>query len=511
MTRRALTALVAVATLAAAACTSDDGQDAERPPSSTPAPDATAGVDPALAPFYGQSLHWESCREEFECATLEVPLDYEAPEADTIELAVLRVPATGDDRIGSLLVNPGGPGGSGIDYAASESVVTDDVQERFDVVGFDPRGVGESTPIDCLDDDALDVYVASDGSPDDAAEIATLQERTAALASGCQARSGELLPHIGTADVAKDMDVLRAVLGDEQLNYLGSSYGTYVGALYAEQFPDRVGRVVLDGAIDPALSGDQAGLGQAQGFERALTSYLEFCIGGEECPLGETESEARATLANLLQVIDQTPLQTDDDERPLTQALAVLGIVLPLYLTPDEGYPPLSVALEQALAGDGTTLLTLADFYLFRNPDGTYDGNSNEVILAVNCLDKPDVSSLEEVEAGLPAFEAASEIFGSFLGWGGLACVNWPVPPVAEPAPVSAAGADPILVVGTTGDPATPYEWAESLASQLSSGVLLTREGFGHLAYQSGSDCIDDAIDAYLVDGTVPEDGLRCS
>src|ERR687898_474752 len=243
----------------------------------------------------------------------------------------------------------------------------------------------------------------------------------------------------------------------------------------------------------------------------ALSWYLESCLGEDDCPLGETESEARATLANLLAVIDESPLPPDDDERPLTQGLAILGIVLPLYLTPDQGYEPLSLALESALAGDGTALLTFADLYLFRNPDGTYDGNSNEVIFAVNCLDKPDVSSVEEVEEGLPAFEAASQIFGPYLGWGGLACTTWPVPPVAEPARVSAAGADPILVVGTTGDPATPYEWAEALTSQLESGVLLTREGLGHLAYQAGNDCIDEAIDAYLLDGTVPEDGLRCS
>jgi pimeloyl-ACP methyl ester carboxylesterase len=511
VTRRALAAVVAVALLAAASCTSDD-DDAGPAPTSAPASrPAPSDVDPALSTFYGQTLEWETCREDFECATLEVPLDYEAPDGDTIEVELLRSPATGDDRIGSLIVNPGGPGGSGLDYAASGSVITDDVHERFDVVGFDPRGVGESTPIDCLDDAALDEFVAADGSPDDAAEVVELEEQTTELAEGCQARSGELLPHVGTADVARDLDVLRATLGDDKLNYLGSSYGTYIGALYAEQFPQRVGRVVLDGAIDPSLTGDKVGLGQAEGFERALSSYLEFCIAEGDCSLGETDTEARSTLANLLAVIDESPLPTDDDERPLTQALAILGIVLPLYLTPDQGYEPLSQALESALAGDGAMLLRFADIYLFRNPDGTYDGNSNEVILAVNCLDKPDVGSVEEVEAGLPQFEAASQIFGSFLGWGGLACANWPVAPVAEPAPVSAAGADPILVVGTTGDPATPYEWAEALASQLSSGVLLTREGFGHLAYQSGSECIDDAIDAYLVEGTGPEDGLRCS
>ncbi|MGH8775920.1 MAG: alpha/beta hydrolase [Jiangellaceae bacterium] len=509
MIRRAPLVLLAVATLAAA-CTSDEPEAGEGP-TSAPAASATAGVDQALVPFYGQRVGWETCEQDYECATIEVPLDYDAPSGETIELALLRAPASGDDRIGSLFVNPGGPGGSGIDYAQSD-VVSGDVRERFDIVGFDPRGVGESTPIDCLDDGALDEFVAVDGSPDDDAEVVELQEQAAALAEGCTTNSGDLLPHIGTADVARDLDVMRAVLGDDELYYLGKSYGTYIGALYAEQFPDRVGRLVLDGAIDPTLPGDEVALGQAEGFERTLSAYLAFCLESDDgCPLGESEREARATLENLLDVIDAGPLATDDESRPLTQALAILGIVLPLYLTPDQGYPVLSLSLEQALAGDGTALLTLADIYLFRNADGSYDGNQNEAIYAVNCVDKPDVASVAEVEAGLPVFQETSPIFGSFLGWGGLACADWPAPATAELVAVTAAGAEPILVVGTTGDPATPYEWAESLASQLESGVLLTFEGTGHTAYLSGSDCIDEAVDAYLLEGEAPEEGTRCS
>ncbi|HEU0213954.1 MAG TPA: alpha/beta hydrolase [Jiangellaceae bacterium] len=507
MTRRALPALAAVAVLAAA-CSSDP-LDSGQEPTATPVPDATAGVDEALAPFYGQTLEWETCREEFECATARVPLDYDAPDGEVIELALLRAPATGDDRLGTLVVNPGGPGGSGIDYAAS-TVVNDAVHERYDIVGFDPRGVGESTPVDCLSDADLDEFVSADGSPDDADEVLLLQVQATEFTGGCATRAVELLPHIGTSDVARDVDVLRAVLGDEQLNYLGKSYGTFIGALYAEQFPERVGRVVLDGAIDPALTGAELALGQADGFERALGAYLDHCLEGEECPLGRIETEARSTLANLLDVIDATPLPTADESRPLTQSLALRGIALPLYLNPDEGYAVLSLALDDALAGDGAALLTLADLYLFRNPDGTYDGNTNEAIYAVNCLDRPHAGSIAEIEAAAPAFEAASPIFGPFLAWDEVTCVEWPVPPASEPARVSAAGAAPIVVVGTTGDPATPYEWAESLAAQLESGVLVSYEGSVHTAYREGSDCIDEAVDTYLVDGTVPDDGLRC-
>jgi pimeloyl-ACP methyl ester carboxylesterase len=508
VTRRALPALAAVAVLAAA-CSSDQ-PDSGQEQTSTPVPDATAGVDEALVPFYGQTLEWKTCREEFECATAQVPLDYDAPDGEVIELALLRAPATGDDRLGTLLVNPGGPGGSGIDYAAS-TVVNDAVHERYDIVGFDPRGVGESTPVDCLSDADLDEFVSADGSPDDAGEVMLLQVQAAEFTGGCATRAVERLPHVGTSDVARDVDVLRAVLGDEQLNYLGKSYGTYIGALYAEQFPERVGRVVLDGAIDPALTGAELALGQADGFERALGAYLDHCLEGEECPLGRIETEARSTLTNLLDVIDATPLPTADESRPLTQSLALRGIALPLYLNPDEGYAVLSLALDDALAGDGAALLTLADLYLFRNPDGTYDGNTNEAIYAVNCLDRPHAGSIAEIEAAAPVFEAASPIFGSFLAWDEVTCVEWPVPPASEPARVSAAGAPPIVVVGTTGDPATPYEWAESLAAQLESGVLVSYEGSVHTAYREGSDCIDEAVDTYLLDGTVPDDGLRCN
>jgi pimeloyl-ACP methyl ester carboxylesterase len=306
------------------------------------------------------------------------------------------------------------------------------------------------------------------------------------------------------------MDVLRAALGDDRLNYLGKSYGTYIGALYAEHFSERVGRVVLDGAIDPGLTGTELALGQAEGFEAALNSYLDYCLDGEECPLGRIETEARSTLANLLDVIDATPLPTGDESRPLTQGLAIRGIALPLYLTPDEGYPVLSLALDDALSGDGAALQTLADLYLFRNPDGTYDGNMNEAIYAVNCLDRPHSTSIADIEAATAEFEAASPIFGPFLAWDELTCVEWPVPPATESARVSASGAAPIVVVGTTGDPATPYEWAESLASQLESGVLVSYEGSVHTAYREGSECVDDAVDTFLLDGTAPDDDLRC-
>jgi pimeloyl-ACP methyl ester carboxylesterase len=503
-------AAVLAGALLLSACTSDEPAAEPTPgATATPEPEPTEATDP-LAPFYTQQLAWEPCGD-FECATLTVPLDYDDPEAGTIDLAVLRSPATGDDRIGSLLVNPGGPGASGIEYARSVDVVSEDVHERYDIVGFDPRGVGASTPIDCLTDAELDELVAIDGAPSDDTALAELRGQYQELAAGCAADAGELLPHIGTTNVARDMDVLRAVLGDESLYYLGKSYGTYIGALYADQFPDRVGRLILDGAVDPSLTGREFALGQAGGIETALTAYLTWCIDSGDCPLGATESEARDTLAQLLDVIEAEPIPTPDDDRPLTKGLAMLGIILPLYVPPEQGYQILTDALRDAMSSDGDYLMDLADIYLDRNPDGTYNGNQNEVLYAVHCVDRPDVTNPEEIEASMGEFTAVSPIFGPFLAWGGLACGEWLVEASAEPAPVTAAGAAPILVVGTTGDLATPYEWAVGLADQLESGFLLTHEGFGHLAYRTaGSSCVDSVVDTYLLEGELPDEEPVC-
>lgn len=517
MSSRAVAATLAVAVVAAG-CTSDSDADSAPTPAEEPTPTeepvspepSPEPVDP-LAAFSAQELEWEPCHDEFACATLEVPLDYAEPEGPTIDIAVLRDETAGDDRIGSLIVNPGGPGASGVEYVRSQQVASSEVQEEYDIVGFDPRGVGESEPVDCLSDAELDEFVAAAGNPDAGGSVNELEEQYDELAAGCEARSGELLPHIGTENVARDLHVLRAALGDEALHYLGRSYGTYIGALYADLFPDAVGRVVLDGAVDPSLTGMEFALGQARGVGRALSAYLEWCVGQPQCLLGDSEIVARETLGSLLEVIGDEPLPTDDAERPLTRSLATLGIVLPLYFPPEEGYEPLTAALSEALAGDGSALLFYADVYLDRNDDGTYNGNQNEAMYAVRCADQADGPSPGEVRESLDEFEEASPILGSFLAWDELACDEWPVEAAPEPEPVSAVGADPILVVGTTGDLATPYEWAESLADQLSSGVLVTYEGFGHLAYlAAGSECIDEAVDAYLLDGTVPDEGLVC-
>ncbi|PRY16070.1 alpha/beta hydrolase [Kineococcus rhizosphaerae] len=501
---------LAVLTLALTGCS------ALRGASPDPAPVGTAravasenATDPALAAFYGQRLQWADCSGGFQCTQLTVPVDYADPSGPTASLAVvrLRTAATGSDRLGSLVLNPGGPGASGVEYArAAKDVVAQDVRDHFDVVGFDPRGVGESDPLQCLTDAQVDEFLATDPTPDDPAEVQALSARTTELGKGCAA-SGALAAHVDTVSAAKDMDVLRAALGDDKLSYLGKSYGTYLGAWYAEQFPQRVGRFVLDGAIDPALSSEQVNAGQAAGFEVALRSYVQDCLGGKDCPLTGTVDDGVAQVRRFLAGLDADPLPTGT-ARPLVQGLGYLAVAYPLYAT--QLWPQLSAALTKAFAGDGSAMLALADAYAHRSANGTYADNSTTVIYAVNCLDRDDAETEPQVAATVARFAQDSPTFGPFLAWGGLACTNWPVAPVGEARQVHAEGAGPIVVVGTTRDPATPYAWAKSLAAELSSGRLLTYDGDGHTAYATGSSCIDDAVDTYLVSGTEPAEGTTC-
>ena len=461
-----------------------------------------------LAPYYDQRLRWRGCHETFQCSRLVVPVDYEHPDGPTIRIAVVRLRAGGGDPRGSLVLNPGGPGASGVDYAlAATSVVSDAVRERYDVVGFDPRGVARSAPVSCVTDAELDALLALDGSPDDPAEERQVADRWRVLGAGCAEDRPLLTAHVGTRDAARDLDVLRAALGDRRLTYLGKSYGTYLGTTYAELFPRRVGRVVLDGQLDPAASGEQIAAGQAAGFHRAFRSFLADCLGRRSCPFTGSVDQAQDQVAALLDRVDGQPLRGEPG-RPVTQALAVLGVAAALY---DEGSWSLLVqAFREARRGSGQTLLALADYYSDRGPGGRFTTNAIEALYAVNCLDRPEAKELADYRAAAARVAESSPVFGPFIAWGSLPCASWPVPPQGTPHPVAAAGARPILVVGTTRDPATPYAWSVSVAEQLESGRLLTYVGDGHTAYRRGSTCIDRAVDRYLLDGTLPAAGTRC-
>jgi pimeloyl-ACP methyl ester carboxylesterase len=498
--------LVAVARSGASSSSSSADRPAPAQASLAPPP-TPAG----LGRFYAQRLTWKGCREGFQCARLTVPVDYERPDGPTIRLSLVRRPAGDPDRrIGSLVVNPGGPGGSGVQYArAAESVISRASLRGFDVVGFDPRGVGDSAPLACLTDPQTDQLVAADPTPDDDAEVQESVRLVRLLAARCRAGGGELLAHVDTVSAARDIDVLRSALGDRRLYYLGKSYGTFLGATYAQLFPRNVGRMVLDGALDPSLTTDQVNLGQAAGFEQATRSFVADCTRETSCPIGSDVERGLRRLRDLLAGLDRRPLPTGDAARPLTQGLGSLGVAVAMY---DQSYwPTLRDALDRALGGDGAELLTLADAYAGRAQDGSYRSNQNTVIYAVNCLDRPDSGGPAAVREALPRYRATAPTWGAFLAWSQLPCSYWPVKGTGKPQRITAAGSPPIVVVGTTRDPATPYAWAQGLAGQLADGHLVTYEGDGHTAYMRGSRCIDGAVDAYLLQGTVPKANLRCT
>lgn len=482
----------------------------EAAPSSTAslAPD-TEGVSADLLPFYDQTLTWSSCGTGFECTTVTAPLDWSAPSTGEIELSVIRQSARSGTAIGSLLTNPGGPGASGV-ALIRDSVgyaVGSAVQQSYDVIGFDPRGVGESTAVRCFDASDMDAYLF-DIPADPRGSDAWTADRTAANAAfsaACEANSGGILPYITTENAARDMDLLRAVLGDSTLNYLGYSYGTFLGATYAKLYPERVGRLVLDGAIDPSVSGVDVSSTQAIGFESALRAFMADCLAGSDCPFRGTVDDAMADLGTLLASVDQTPLVASDGRKLGADSL-LTGIIAALYS--QDSWPYLSAALGDALKGNADTAFQLADFYYNRQA-GQYLDNSTEAFRAYNCMDYPaDITDADQA-AGDALIAAEAPTVAPY--WSGPdACLNWPYPPTGTRDRITAEGAAPIVVVGTTNDPATPYEWSVSLAEQLASGVLITRVGEGHTGYNKGNTCVDSAVEAYLLDGTVPQDGLRC-
>ena len=486
-----------------AAPTVDHSSPAVAQPSPT---EALPGTDPRLTRFYDQELSWHDCDRD-RCATLTVPLDYEQPEGTTLKLAVLKVPAQGH-RVGSLVVNPGGPGGSGVDYAAAGSLqFGGPLSDAYDIVGFDPRGVGQSDPLHCVDTRQLDALVAFDPDPDTRAERTEMDRLIHGFGQGCLDHSGDLARHMSTQEVARDMDILRAALGEAKLDYLGASYGTLIGATYADLFPSHVGRFVLDGAIDPSLSNEQLSLAQAHGFETALRAYVKDCVDRGRCFLGGTVDEGVRRIQAFLDQVERTPLPTGQS-RELTEGLAMLGIWMPLYLK--DYWPQLSQGLEQAMeSGSGSTLLGLADLYTSRGPSG-YSDNSMEALYAVNCLDHDDYIPTPEVPAHFAQFEKASPTFGRAFAFGLSTCSQWPVQSGQHTVALHAAGAPPIVVIGTTRDPATPLSWAQALADQLESGRLITRDGDGHTGFQRGNSCVDDAVERWLIRGVVPEDDLHC-
>ena len=502
----ALASLALVLPLAACA---GFGSSARAAATSTGRPGLATGEPTDLKRFYGQTLVWTSCDDGYQCSKLTVPLNYADPSGATIRLAVVRKLATDpSQRLGSLVVNPGGPGGSGIGYATSGQVADPSVLARYDLVGFDPRGVGQSDPVECLTDGQMDKFVDTPPDPDSSAQLSEVEHESQYLAQECEAKSGALLPYVGTVYAARDMDILRAALGDKKLTYLGKSYGTFLGATYAQEFPQNVGRLVLDGAIDPTLTAEQENLTQAAAFDKELHLFLADCVNESDCPFPTKDPNAAFTqLHTWVTGLEAHPI-TGDGTRKLDEAYALTGISVAMY---DQGWwPDLRLALGSAFKGDGSMLLRMADAYNDRE-NGHYVDNEVEANYAVNCVDHPDeATSVGQIESELPQFEKVAPFFGPMVDWSSLPCAYWKASPTDSPHALSATGAAPILVVGTTNDPATPYAWAQHLATELSSGHLLTMNGDGHTAYLRGSTCIDNAVNAYFLSGALPASGTVC-
>jgi len=469
-------------------------------------------VDPALptdfSPWLSQTLEWEECQVIFECATIKAPLNWGDPGAGSIDIALKMRPASGE-RIGSLLLNPGGPGMSGVDAIPNfSSRFGLPVREAFDIIGFDPRGVGLSTPVVCLDDADLDFFLSRDFS-DDSVGQAELVAANAEFAASCAQNTDPLLGQVDTASVAQDMELIRHLLGEETLNYFGFSWGTALGATYAGLFPERVGRMVLDAGIDITLTAEQRIISQAQGFENALRSYVADCQQREGCPLSGSVDDGLAQISELFDQVLAEPLPTRQSNRPLTRSLAIDGVTSALY--EQSSWLMLTHGLTEAIVdGRGDTLLTLADFLHRRNPDGTFSSDWQNMAFAVRCLDERPSTNPAVVAATKEEIITVAPTFSRLFTRALLACQDWPYPAVVSDFDPTAPGSPPILVIGTTGDSSTPYEMSVALANTLENGVLLTWVGEGHTAYLAGSRCITNTVDAFLVSGVVPELGTQC-
>ena len=454
---------------------------------------------PSTAPARPQAgtLAWRACGS-LQCSALAVPLDYANPGAATISLAVARRPALDPaHRIGSIVINPGGPGDSGVDDLPAElRILTSGLQRRFDIVSFDPRGVGRSAPVHCGGSSATPAPLPDPVPPDDAGAQRLVQE-SRDYAAECNRGSGGLLPFVGTVDVARDLDRLRIALGDAALTYVGHSYGTLLGAVYADEFPGNVRALVLDGALDPALSTNDLSLAQAKGFEASLAAFAQWC-GANSCGW-HAAADPRTTVLDLVQQVRQNPMAAGS--RKLGPGEAYLGVLGGLYA--QSYWPGLGRALAATQHGDGAPLLAMSDRYLNHGGSNAVDANS-----AVTCLDHPVSTDLSSYRETADAAGTQAPLFGPLFAWGGLGCAVWPAKPTLQPHRI-AGPATPIVVVGTTGDPATPYQWASNLAGELAGGVLLTRRGVDHVAYYY-SGCVRAAVERYLVDLVPPAAGTTC-
>ena len=475
-------------------------------------PDDVTKAPAGFESIYQQQVFWNPCNDGFDCTTVSAPVDWSDPESDRIQLAVVRQESTNTTK-GTVLTSPGGPGGSGFDFVSFGYAVTPALKADYDIVSWDPRGVGRSTRVTCFTDSTQtdDLLYGTFADPyESQGWLDELTTREQGFADACAANSGALLAHMDTASNARDMDLIRAVVASPQLNYVGYSYGTWLGTVYAQLFPQNVGAMVLDGGYDPTLGGFELFQQRMVGFDLAFRSWMQSCLDGAGCPFSGDIAEALGAATALIATADQTAL-VNSDGRVLDTATLATAIGYSLYST--SYWDGLTALLVAYSAGDPGPAFEAADNYNSRFADGTY-GNALEVSFAVTCQDYDFTGDGAATLDRLAQIDAAAPILGTFLARDDFAqidtaCRLWPVPRAELPTTFDAATV-PIVVVGTTNDPATPYAWSQSLASQLGNGVLITRNGDGHTGYNKGNACVDSAVDAYVLEGTLPASDPNC-
>jgi pimeloyl-ACP methyl ester carboxylesterase len=458
--------------------------------------------------FIVNPIVWSACdgstNTKVECGNIEVPFDYADPEQGSFVLYVKKHNAASPaDRIGSMMVNPGGPGFGGSSLADdARYYFSQDLIDRFDIIAWDPRGTGESTPaVNCVD--TFDEYFGLDSPPETPDEKQALIDASQAFNDKCAENSGTILPYISTQASAQDINSLRLALGEEKVSFFGFSYGSELGTTWATMFPETVRAIVVDGAVDPNASSTEEGMNQAKGFEGQLATFLKQCSEKTTCAF-HNGGKAEAAFDKLVLDIDATPLEVSKDRTPVTQGVLFTAVAQAMYS--DYYWPQLSEALSAAQGGDGKGILQLYDDYYQRKEDGTY-GNELEAFLAISCLDDPGATSTDEVDSHIEDFIAAAPRLGGNFAYG-YSCALWPVKQ-ADKVNITGKGAGPIVVVGTTGDPATPLDSTRKMALGLEQGILIVVEANQHTGY-GANNCVVKAVDDYLIKLIVPANETTC-
>ena len=512
MLRKGLIALITAVAIGLAGCATPSAE-ASLAPIVVPTAKLDAAVSPDLVPFYSQKVDWSNCGKRLMCGQVKVPTNWAKPAAGSLSLAVAYRVADIAKPLGSIVFNPGGPGASGYDWIINsvDYLGTSTLRSKFNIVGFDPRGVGRSEPkVKCFDAKQTDVMLYGDngfplGSPQD---LKASRALLSSFAKACAKNTGPNLAYVDTVSAAKDLDVLRAVMGEASLDYLGFSYGSLLGETYAALFPKKISHMVIDGVIDPTVSDAQQSVLQLKGFDLALRNYLADCLSSSDCPFRGSVSAAQAKIRTFLRSLETNPLPTKDG-RELNAWVANTGLIMPLYS--QSYWPQLSQAFAEAFDGDGTTFMNLADTYNDRDSSGKYTTNLMEANIAISCLDARQPSDSASMAKQNARMLAASPTLGRYWQFGALTCEPWPYPVVKSPSSYAAKSSKPILVVGTTGDPATPYGQAVSVANKvLSNGHLVTYNGEGHTAYGRSNECVSSAVDNYFIKSLVPTRDPQC-